>query len=319
MLKRLFGLFSGPELDSDAPVFYEQELLLFSMESDVETARSIEDYVQLHLISEQDLPRMRQLGTCLRIRFVAGRVVQVVEVDEFEEDPVAIRPYLKPLRWAAYAPHQLSFLVPEEAGTSNSHLGGAPPPDFIMPGSPGIAAPFQYIGQIGNDILSKKLPMPALHLVYPLFTTIPDYLFLDYANPNQPVVIDGFELLEYPYGEWASGSIHQFKKIPVQSLPIAEVEEEEELTFDYWHYGYAGLPNWVQYPQVPYCPKSGERMEFICQIDTFGEIETLESDLAFAGDYFDQYSKHLNFWGDGCLFVFMHPETRVVGYLIQNT
>ncbi len=319
MLKRLFDLFFSEQTDVDTPVEYDQELLISSMESDVQSAQSMGDYVQLHAISEQDLPRMRQMGTCMRIRFSAGKVVQVVEVDEFEEDPVSIRPFIKQLKWAEYTPHEMSFLVPTEDGSVSSHLGGSPPAGFTMPSSPEIASPFQYVGAIGNEATSFPLPIPALHLAYPLFVTIPGFLFLDYSDPDQPVVLDGFEVLEYPYGEWASGSIHEFKEVPIQTLPIGEVEDEDDLTFDYWNYGYAGLPNWAQYPKIPYCPKSGELMEFVCQIDTFGKIETVQSDLAFSGEYFDLYSKHLNFWGDGCLFVFMHPETKVVGYLIQNT
>lgn len=290
------------------------------MDMDVGAAQSIEDYVSMHAVQKQDVSRLAQLGTCLRLRFLAGKLVQVLEVDEFEEDEIKIRPALKPLRWGNYPAHQLSFLVPtDESQAISSHLGGQPPADFVMPDSSDILSPFQYVGQIAKADAWESLPIPALHIVYPLFVTIPDYLFLDYSNPNQPQILDNFEVLEYPYGEWASGSVHQFQKVPVKGMPINEVEDEDEITFGDWHLGYAGVPNWAQYPKIPYCPKSGKLMQFVCQIDTFGKIETVESDLVFKGDYFEQYAKHLNFWGDGSLFVFIEPETKVVGYIIQNT
>ena len=319
MLKRLLNRLFSTKPQASPPAAEGKEIVLFSLEMDTSAGKSIEDYVQLHATGAADVERLAQLGGCLRLQFQNDRLVRLLEVDEFEEDERPIRPHLKGLKWREYPAHQLCYWVPEtEPEGATAYLGGTPPADFTIPFDEEIAVPFQYIGKL-VPTADWRLPFERLHLVYPLFATIGGYLFLDYSDENKPVVLDGFELIEHAFGNCVSGTTHHFEQVPLRLLSIKDVEDEDLISFSDWHYGYAGLPNWVQYPQIPYCPKTGHLMEFVGQFDTFGEIPTAESDLVFDGDYFELYSKHLNFWGDGCLFVFVCPASKVVGYLIQNT
>jgi hypothetical protein len=71
-------------------------------------------------------------------------------------------------------------------------LGGEMPNDFLQPENNCIV-PFQYLGFINNqDEKFSWLPF-AIHVTCPIYLNF-DYVFLDYSNPNNPVIINREEI-----------------------------------------------------------------------------------------------------------------------------
>jgi len=74
-----------------------------------------------------------------------------------------------------------------------------------------------------------------------------------------------------------------------------------------------GVPMWYQAPDIPICPKTGEVMQFVCTINSDSSIDLKDKsgieNLPF-GDY-------LIFGDYGNLFVFFHPDSKVMYLNIQ--
>ena len=84
--------------------------------------------------------------------------------------------------------------------------------------------------------------------------------------------------------------------------------------------GHTGVPNWIQYPDIPSCPKSGKTMRFLLQLTLDGlDIPTKKTNVHPEKEWYKQYFDHMNFWGDGNLFIFFEPESKVACFMIQNT
>lgn len=85
--------------------------------------------------------------------------------------------------------------------------------------------------------------------------------------------------------------------------------------------GSAGVPNWIQNPAIPRCPKTGAVMRFVCQLNSTGSVGARRHnlDLTNEPESTRHYYTEMNFWCDGNLFVFLHPESRMAAYLLQNT
>ena len=60
-------------------------------------------------------------------------------------------------------------------------------------------------------------------------------------------------------------------------------------------------------------------MRFLCQLQSSDDIKTKETNIKPEDDWYKQYFEKMNFWGDGDLFVFFHPESKIACYMIQNT
>ena len=116
-----------------------------------------------------------------------------------------------------------------------------------------------------------------------------------------------------------SAGIHKFNRTNLTIKSIKKLNKEEELDFDYWYAGISGIPFWIQHPDIPKCPKTGNLMRFVCQINTLDSVKVNQSNLISKESYFPQYTKDLRFWGSGTLYVFMEPESKVVGLIIQDT
>ena len=82
--------------------------------------------------------------------------------------------------------------------------------------------------------------------------------------------------------------------------------------------GFSDVPNWIQDPDIPVCPKSNRIMMFVCQLQGDG-VTTKHSNVVAHDEWYEQYYNKLNFWGDGDLYVFFEPTSKVACYIIQNT
>ncbi len=200
-------------------------------------------------------------------------------------------------------------LVRNENG--KHQIGGETPLDFIIPYNEFIAG-FQYLGFIDNtDPLFSWLPFK-VNLIHPIYTD--EYsVYLDYANPNNPLIIE-------PKDTAASTSvfdeIDENSKIIFEGVKVSAEEKDEIDEFE--SIGICGEPDWLQEAEIPKCPKSGKPMKFLCQLGSFNNIKATYSNVEPTAGM-EQYFENLNFWCDGDLYIFIEPTSKTMCYTMQNT
>ncbi len=194
-------------------------------------------------------------------------------------------------------------------------LGGEIPDDFNIPKNDFLAG-VQYIGLISSS--DEKLDWLTfdINLVSPIYLDF-EKIFMDYSNPSSPSIISpkigsgigsAFDDLKED-----SEIVFDQVKLSLQEFEAADDDNYIEPI------GIAGKPDWIQNSAIPVCPKNKKEMKFLCQLMTFGEIKTKRTNINCEDEYMQTYFDHLNFWCDGCLFVFVEPNTKTVCYFIQNT
>jgi len=189
-------------------------------------------------------------------------------------------------------------------------FGGEFPPDFKIP-SNNLPVPFQYLGYLDNrDQAFNWLPF-RLNLICPIYLNIGN-VFLDYSEPLSPTMINSEEIekADCSYDELNSETKIIFKEVKFQT------EISNEINYGL---GHTGVPNWIQYPDIPRCPKTNKIMRFVCQLRSDVGVEVKESNVIPSSDFMASYFKEMNFWGDGDLFIFFEPTSKVACYFIQNT
>lgn len=210
------------------------------------------------------------------------------------------------LEFKEFEENKILQLVEDDDGLHQ--LGGEIPNDFQLPENNCIV-PFQYLGFIDNqDKNFTWLPFK-LNLTCPIYLNIGN-LFLDYSIPNKPTIINREEVenADTSYED----DLNQTSEIVFNEMKFSFVEDEE-----FSGIGHSGLPNWIQYPDIPMCPKSGKRMKFLCQLN--GGVTAKRTNVEPKDEWYRHYYEELNFWGDGDLFVFFEPTSKVACYFIQNT
>ncbi|WP_323758252.1 hypothetical protein [Roseivirga sp.] len=200
-------------------------------------------------------------------------------------------------------------LIRNEKG--KHQIGGETPLDFIIPYNEFIAG-FQYLGFIDNtDPLFSWLPF-RVNLIHPIYTD--EYsVYLDYANPNSPLII---EPKDTAASTSAFDEIDKNSKIIFEGVKVS-VEEKDEID-EFESIGICGEPDWLQEAEVPKCPKSGNPMKFLCQLGSFSNIKATYSNVE-PTDGMEQYFENLNFWCDGDLYIFIEPTSKAMCYTMQNT
>lgn len=204
-------------------------------------------------------------------------------------------------------PHQIFEF--NKTRSSQSYLGGEAPPGFTIP-TFDFNAPFQYLGKFSkSDAPFAWLPFD-LHIVAPIYLNF-DKLYIDYSDPMNPKVIDVEKLREIDtsYDELKPDSEIVFKKAYIAG------KKSNNYTYGVAH---TGVPSWIQYPDIPTCPKSQKTMRFLCQM-TSDIIDTERTNIQPENEWNKQYFENMNFWGDGDLYIFFDPESKVVCFIIQNT
>lgn len=90
---------------------------------------------------------------------------------------------------------------------------------------------------------------------------------------------------------------------------------------DFAGIGHTAVPNWIQYPDIPTCPKSNKTMKLLCQLtyDGVDDIKTKLTNVKPEDEWYKQYFENMNFWGDGDLYIFFEPESKVMCFIIQHT
>jgi hypothetical protein len=212
------------------------------------------------------------------------------------------------IRLKDYRINKIINFYPDENGLN--HIGGVQPADFEIPANkcPGS---FQFLGRISNQSIGFNWLPFDLNLICPIYLDI-DKVWLDYSKPNSPLIINLEEInrLSTAYDDLKADSFIEYEQVNFST------KEENQIAFQL---GYSGIPNWVQFADIPRCPKTNRTMRFVCQLLSDDLVKTARTNIKPANGSYEQYFEKMNFWGDGDLFVFFEPESKVACYLIQNT
>lgn len=205
-----------------------------------------------------------------------------------------------------FPPNKIGVLSENPKG--KHQLGGEIPAEFNLPDNDCLI-PFQYLGFISKEDPNFNWLPFTLHLTAPIFLNM-EQVFLDYSESAKPVIInkEEVEATDTSYED----DLNKDSEIVFQPTPF-NFKHDTEFSSS----GNAGIPNWIQYPTIPMCPKSGKRMKFVCQLN--GGIPTLRKNVVSEDEWNERYYSEMNFWGDGDLFVFFEPSSKVACYFIQNT
>jgi hypothetical protein len=248
------------------------------------------------------------IWTSTELIFRDDELAQVFSIEEGLKKERKLKADEKVFEYIAAEPHPIYIM--ENAMGSDCYLGGKPPKKLKIPKFD-FDAPFQYLGKIScsRDGVSW-LPFD-LHIIAPIYLNF-DKLYMDYSDPKKPVVINVDELrnTDNAYDGLTPETEITYKKTPVKFKKAADFDGS---------IGHTGVPNWIQYPEIPNCPKTGKIMKFVCQITSDNGIEVESSNISPDGDLPVENFETMNFWGDGDLYIFFEPESKVICLFIQKT
>lgn len=238
--------------------------------------------------------------------FENNQLVKAYDYEEGEKKDRKLAEDEVGLPYQAFEENRILQLIFDENGLHQ--LGGEVPDGFKFPEN-SCVVPFQYLGFISNQEKHFGWLPFTLHLTCPIYLDI-ENVFLDYSDPNHPTIINKEEVEEADtsYEE----DLNQDSEIVFNEKKFSLVQKEE-----FSENGHAGIPNWIQDPTIPSCPKSGKRMKFVCQLS--GGVSAKRTNVEPHDEWYRNYYEELNFWGDGDLFVFFEPGSKVACYFIQNT
>jgi len=286
----------------------EQRLYLSGWEVNFDGSEDCMNFIKTQASSKEDA--MTQYSA-LELIFQKGKLAEIVEYEEGEEmGERELKPGEDKFKYIEVPPNEIYQLEIGEGGYS--YLGGEIPMGVTTPKFD-FVAPIQYLGMLSpEDKAFDWLPYD-LHLICPIYLNIGNF-YVDYSNSRMPNVfdIDALKATDNSYEkELKFDSEIVFEKTPIHT-PIAKEP--------YGKMGLAGAPHWIQYPDIPKCPKSGKLMKFVCQLSSeHHDLPVARTNVKARDDFYQRYFEHLNFWADGDLFIFFEPESQIACYLIQNT
>jgi hypothetical protein len=210
---------------------------------------------------------IESISSGIELVFEDGKLVRAWNFDQGERDAVKeIEPKGLGLAFPELEPNKIGVLTETPKGVHQ--LGGEIPADFSLPEN-SCVVPFQYLGFISNEDPNFNWLHFKLHLTAPIFLNVGD-VFLDYSDPAKPALInrEEVEAADTSYEE----DLNEDSEIVYQPTPF-----NFKPSTGFSESGGSGIPNWIQYPSIPVCPKSGKRMQFVCQLN--GGIPTLRKNV----------------------------------------
>ncbi|WP_407493125.1 hypothetical protein [Pseudooceanicola sp. MF1-13] len=210
-------------------------------------------------------------------------------------------------------------------------IGGHPPEGFKYPDT-SFTSGLQYIGSIGAEGTGTG----TVPLLYPVFVDYHPPVFLDVSDPLAPRLLPPSEGRMLDWGTpHRPLTTDQSPYGPVQeSASVAEafanrpevLWREQAYTlmprrlgldeFPGWD-GLAGVPDWVQYPELPLSPVSMRPMRFLCQFG--GGNPGLPNEVETDEGYIQDHLETLEFWSLGELYVFFDPDNQILCLHPQST
>jgi hypothetical protein len=239
--------------------------------------------------------------------FINNELDHVVDIEEGIKHERDLKDNEKSFDFFAVETHSIYAI--EDVLNSDSYIGGSPPRKFGFP-EIHLKASFQYIGKLSKSANGINWLPFDLHIIAPVFLKF-DKIFLDYSDPHNPTVINEEELQKANtiYDEINPESEIFYRKTPIK------FRDTDDFGYDI---GHGGVPNWILNPEIPNCPKSGRVMKFVCQLKSESGIETESTNILTENESMPDYTEILNFRGDGDLFIFFEPKSKVLCLFIQK-
>jgi len=303
-----------------------------------------QDILEMHLLSEEHAHALLDDGFGYAyVEFDdSDQVSASGYIGEYETDVLAslaqniksTAQHAAPYRFSPNANPAHSWV---QTPDGQSRFGGPAPLAYIFPNAEFVSG-YQYLGFLSNSDLPIPVQGDGLHLIYPMLIGRPP-LFLDYSNPLEPKLVplnqcfmslggqDLHNCAEF-YKHYGSGVTYPeiealfepgeqliYQPVSVSRRPIT-VEQHGDAD--------ASHPDWIQYPEIPMCPKTKEPMLFLGMIGT--GMPPIESALikrarASLDRYdFDYFFGGLMFWGGNWpAFLFYHPTGQTLSIHPQAT
>lgn len=208
--------------------------------------------------------------------------------------------------------HRVFFLKKSLEG--RHVVGGEKPPSLELPRHPNLKTCFQYIGCIdGTDPYFQWVKISKLHILFPVYECSFG-IYLDWNEPNRPIVLNP----ETFDPAWWGGSVEGYENVVFELTRYSSTPEVDMKPFENATTPddilVCGVPIWIQYPEIPVCPKSNETMKYVCAINSDCEIRIKEGCQTKNLPFSDEY---LCFGDYGKLYVFYHPDSKIMHVHMQ--
>jgi len=276
---------------------------LAGWEVSLDGAEHCESFIETHITTPETA---QSFHTHIELTYKDGLLSEALKKNEDgNNEEVIIRSEIK---LKEYRINTIINFYQDENGLNT--LGGEKPDDFEIPINtcPGS---FQYLGKISQRSIGFDWLPFDLNLICSIYLDI-DKVWLDYSNPQAPLIINLEEVndLSTAYDDLKPDSFIEYEKVKFST------KEATQIGYDL---GHSGIPSWIQYSDIPRCPKTNKTMRFVCQLLSNDSVKTAKTNIVPVDEWYKQYFETMNFWGGGDLFVFFEPESKVACYMIQNT
>jgi hypothetical protein len=252
----------------------------------------------------------------LELVFEEGKLTQKFFWSYGDRDEVELTLEEKGMAYIPVVPHD--FYIFKTSDTGSSYLGGDLPTNFKLPKFEERPS-LQFLGTLSSETVGLEWLPFDLHLAVPIYGNF-YRLFMDYSDPLNPKVWNPEEYLETGYeDEWVKHDTKLiFEQKFMETEKMAEMPEIHQGSSA--SPGHLGIPQWIQGPDIPDCPKTNKTMKFVAQFSYGLDVKLAKTnlDLPTEGYYADLLNR-MNFWSDGDLYIFMNPESKMVCYIIQHT
>ncbi len=283
----------------------EQHLYLAGWEAEFNGDEQCQKFLETQVI---DKNTANTIWSAIDLVFKNGKLVQAYNVDEGFKSERVLKENEIGFEFQELKPNHI--YVFNQVSKSHSYLGGETPNEFNIPKFE-FNAPFQYLGKFSkSNEAFNWLPFD-VHIAAPIYLNF-DKLFIDYSDPLNPKVLNVEELKQ------TDNSYEDLK--PDSEIVYEKVFIATEKQTDFGGIGHTAVPNWIQHPDIPTCPKSQKTMRLLCQLNYDGlHIKTQRTNVKPKDKRYEQYFENMNFWIDGDLYIFFEPESKMMCFLIQHT
>ncbi|GAA0733939.1 hypothetical protein GCM10009430_48550 [Aquimarina litoralis] len=283
----------------------EEHIYLAGWEAEFNGDEQCQKFLETQVI---DKKTANNIWSSIDLVFKEGKLVKAYDNDEGHRTERKLKESEIGFEYQKLKPNQIYSL--NQAAKSESYLGGEIPNEFKIPKFE-FNAPFQYLGKFSKtEEAFNWLPFD-LHIAAPIYLNF-DKLFIDYSDPLNPKVLNIEELkqTDNSYDDLKPNSEIVYEKVYITT--------QKETNFG--GIGHTSVPSWIQYPDIPACPKSKKTMKLLCQLTYDGvDIKTKRTNVQPKDEWYRQYFENMNFWGDGDLYIFFEPESKIMCFIIQHT
>lgn len=283
---------------------------LAGWEVDFEDMEEAKRFLQTHAVDRKGFDFFKTVNFALELKMTKQGTIDCFEYQPggyIKKKAEDIR--LPDIDWEE---HKLFFLKKSTVG--QHAVGGEKPPGLELPYHPNLKTSFQYMGCIdGTDPYFQWVDTPELHILFPVYECNFG-IYLDWNEPNHPVVLNP----ETFDPAWWDESVEGYENVVFESTRYVSTTEIDMKPFENAATPddilVCGIPIWIQYPEIPVCPKTNETMKYVCAINSDNEIKIKSSCRVKNLPFSDEY---LCFGDYGKLFVFYHPDSKIMHVNIQ--